>query len=606
MLKKSNGRVLLGASYSVIEPDGLLHLAGLAKDEGWDRKIHLVKDHNFESFFEVVDDLKPDVVGFNVYTGNHTQLAEGFKRLKKDHPNIRTIVGGPHPTYFPVDSLNIADYVVMSEGFNAFRKILRNEVAPGIFPMIKSETFPHPDRKTFYDDYPEHANSRIKSMITMTGCPFKCTYCYNSSTPKDIQLTPELADQLAKSMGMSGRLFPHNVRSVEDVLKEGRELSEKWPTEVIYFQDDVFGFDEKPNGILEQLVARWPSEVGIPFHAQMRWEMTIKDSGERRLDLVKKAGGFGLTLAIEASDYTIRKEVLDRAMPEETIFEGMKNVIDRGFKVRTEQITGLPYGATSQPTPMNLDADLGLIELNVKLREKSGGPTMAWASTFAPYIGTKLGNYSIDYGFYENINNGDVSDSFFDRSVLRFPKEWVGPNLKELKNNKDVWLENDELENYRDKNAELRRIFNFVTLVPQGHLLAKEYLASGNDYSYKNLGDYTINHLIKLNDSESTKMLENIANIKNYINSLPNLNGLGSELNDLAPYFACLPYGELAVDRVVNYSSNKVDKEISPKVLSNAVRHHLYDNVLYSVNGINNKNYRNHEIDTSRQSLLKV
>jgi len=59
-------RILLGASYSVIEPLGLLHLGGLARDLNWDRNYHLVKNHDFESFFEHVREFKPDVVGFNV------------------------------------------------------------------------------------------------------------------------------------------------------------------------------------------------------------------------------------------------------------------------------------------------------------------------------------------------------------------------------------------------------------------------------------------------------------------------------------------------------------------------------------------------------------
>ena len=86
-------RILFGASYSVIEPLGLLHLSGLARDLGLERKFHLVKDHNFESFFEAVKDFKPDVVGFNVYTGNHLQLREAFEKLKRDRPDVITVVG---------------------------------------------------------------------------------------------------------------------------------------------------------------------------------------------------------------------------------------------------------------------------------------------------------------------------------------------------------------------------------------------------------------------------------------------------------------------------------------------------------------------------------
>jgi len=461
-------RILFGASYSVIEPLGLLHLGGLARDEGWDRKYFLVKDHDYKDFFKAVEDFKPDVVGFNVYTGNHLQFHDAFRRLKKDHPNIATVVGGPHPTYFPAESSEFADFVVMSEGFGALRRILRGESEKGIHPMNRVERFPHPDRTTFYAAYPEHAKSRIKSFITMTGCPYKCTYCYNSSEPGDIVAPLEVIQQvkIGLSLAMLGketqatksvRLFPYNVRSVEDVIEEAKEIVQSWPTEVLYCQDDVHGFDL--NNWMPKLANRWPEEVGIPYHAQMRWEMT-KD--ERRLDLLKKAGCFGLTLAIEAADYVIRSEVLDRAMPEETMINGMKAVKDRSLKVRTEQITGLPYGATPIETDINLNADLGLVKLNVQLQ-----PDIAWASTLAPYKGTKLGQYCERFGFY-NGDNSDVPDTFFDRSVLRFLKNWVGPTLEKLKDNPLVWLSPSDLERYRDQNAELRRHFNFFCLVPQG------------------------------------------------------------------------------------------------------------------------------------------
>ncbi|MEK6850869.1 MAG: cobalamin-dependent protein, partial [Nanoarchaeota archaeon] len=433
-------RILFGASYSVIEPLGLLHLSGLARDLGWERKFHLVKDHNFESFFEAVKDFKPDVVGFNVYTGNHLQLREAFEKLKRDRPDVITVVGGPHPTYFPSESLEFADYVVMSEGFGALKRILKGEARPGILPLQETEKFPHPDRETFYDDYVEHRDSPIKSIITMTGCPYQCTYCYNSSTPKDIasNMPADIADKLAKSMGLGGRLFPHNVRSVEDVVNEGKEIIKSWSTKVIYFQDDVHAFDLQK--WMPSFAKIWPDKVGIPYHAQMRWEMTAQP---KRLDLLCEAGCFGLTLAIESADPVVRTEVLDRRMHTDLMYKGMRDIIDRGLRVRTEQITALPYGATTIPTVMNLEADLQLIELNVDLRRKTGGPTMAWASTLAPYKGTKLGEYCKKYGHY-NGNNSDVPDTFFERSVMRFPNQWVGIHLDKLKDNPNFWLDEGE------------------------------------------------------------------------------------------------------------------------------------------------------------------
>ena len=45
-------RVLLAASYSVIEPLGLLHLGGLARDLGWERKYFLLKGNDSEELIE--------------------------------------------------------------------------------------------------------------------------------------------------------------------------------------------------------------------------------------------------------------------------------------------------------------------------------------------------------------------------------------------------------------------------------------------------------------------------------------------------------------------------------------------------------------------------
>jgi len=580
-LKKN--RVLLAASYSVIEPLGLLHLAGLARDLNWERKIHLVPDHDFESFFRKVKDFKPDIVGFNVYTGNHLQVFDAFKKLKKDYPDIITVVGGPHPTYFPAESAENADYVVMSEGFGSFRKILKGHVKKGILAMGTVEPFPRPDRKTFYDDYPEHARSKIKSVISMTGCPFKCTYCYNSSTPDDIHLPAAIAQKVGKAIGMGGRLFPHNVRNIDAILIEGRELCEAWPTEVIYFQDDVFGFDDREDGFLAMLAKRWPEEVGIPFHAQMRWEMT---KSNKRLDRIRKAGGFGLTMAIESSNPLIRKEVLSRAMQDELVFEGMKKVVDYGFKVRTEQITGLPYGATSEETPVNLEADLDLLKYNVELKEKTGGPTMGWASILAPYRGTKLYGYCEKYGHYKG-NNNDVPDSFFERSVLKFPKEWVGLELENLKNDPKIWLSPEKLEHYRNQNTELRNKFNFFVEVPKGHLLARNYLTrQDNSYSYEKLGLETQRHLQSM-ASYDKKASISISNMNELIDLVPTMTSNPEEqgiLNELAPYFGCLPKGKLAAKRFLKYGREK--NKFSPSVLSNATRHHLYDEVLYATNGL--------------------
>lgn len=626
MTNEGKRRILMGASHSVIENLGLIYLLGVAREEGWERGVSLVKNHNFAPFFERVREFKPDVVGFNIYTGSHLQLFEAFDKLKKDHPNIRLIIGGPHATYFPGEAINHADNVVMSEGFNGLRRILRNEVGAGVIEFNNSnmEPFPHPDRETFYRDSPEHAKSTIKSIIGETGCPYSCSYCYNSSKREDVRvpkdrlvsltvIKPESCESHSHEH-KNTRLFPNNVRPVEDIIREGREIRERWPeTKLLYFQDDVFGMNTTSKGNLAHLAKRWPNEVGIPFHSQMRWEMTRDDEGSRRLDLIKQAGASGMTLAIEAADFTIRKEVLDRKMPEELMFEGMKKLVDRGLTVRTEQITGLPYGVTTQPTRMNLEADLELVELNVKLRAQTGGPTMSWASTLAPYKRTVIGEYTRIPGHYRN-DNSDVPDEFFDRSVLRFPRHWIGDHpevvefnrqweawkkdhnlhVNELNLPESLWLSGSELEDYRDKNAELRNHFNTFCLLPEGHKAAAEYLKDVSKFGYSHLGRVIESHLTRLAEHGDYQAADIAAKITPLRNSDFNLNGspqdarMKSELYALAPYLAVLPQPEKTARRAIKYALSGIkgasqENLLSARIISTAVRHQLYEGTLYKV-----------------------
>ena len=644
---KKSPRTLLFANYSAIEPLGLLHLAGLARDEGWERKIYMVRDNNFSELNDLVKDFKPDIVGSNTYTGWHNQSGEALKRIKQDNPGIKTVMGGPYPTYSPEKALGFVDFAVMSEGFGAFRSILNGGAKPGILntPNITREEverlkledpfdhpdriFPHPDRETFYKDYPQHAKSKVKSIITMTGCPYSCTYCYNSSTPSDINVPPEIAKKLEESLGVGGRLFAQNVRRMDSIIREGREVAEKWPTDVFYCQDDVLGFDIKPGGMLEQLAERWPTEVGIPLHGQMRFEMTKGPGGDRRLGLLKKAGLFGLTLAIESADQYVRTEILDRRMKDQLVTDGVKKIIDSyGIKLRTEQISALPTGATSQPTPMNLDSDIALLKYNIDLMENTENGSenmMAWASTFAPYIGTKLGNYSLDLGFYEDKWNGDVPDTFFDHSVLRFLKDWIGPEMAQtrgkyesakallernlgsanrtqvegflelereyneacqrLKEDDSAWLSPSENEIYRRQNGEFRKKFNYFFYVPEGDKLARNYVTNMNEpYSYKRLGQETEQHLREVapKSERAQAMLQNIQRLRTIGQEMAQNPGEEKLMNELAPYFGSIPTGEGSMKRYLSYARNK---GYTAGTLSDATRHGLYEDLLYSNTG---------------------
>ena len=64
-------KVLLVARYYIIEPLGLLHLAGLAASLGCEVDVELVPNNDFDGLYKRVEEWKPDFVGFQIWTGWH-------------------------------------------------------------------------------------------------------------------------------------------------------------------------------------------------------------------------------------------------------------------------------------------------------------------------------------------------------------------------------------------------------------------------------------------------------------------------------------------------------------------------------------------------------
>ncbi len=377
-------RFLLVARYYSIEPLGILYLAGAVRDmPGWECKVLLVHGFDFEPLYETVRDWKPDLVGFQIWTGYHVPAFAACDRVRE--MGVPVVIGGPHATYFDEECGRHANWVVKGSGFGLFRQVLAGMLPEGMSFDLKGreEEFPMPDRDLVYEAYPELGNSPIKSIFGSVGCPFTCTYCY------------------APTFNEMHGGFRLTVRPVDDIVAEAKAIQKRWPLKLIYFQDDIFGYDKR---WLEEFAVKWRKEVGVAFHCQIRLELTRHDAGDRRLDLFREAGCSGITLAIESGNAFLRDRVLFRHMPDELIVDGCKKIIDRGLTLRTEQILAVPFSDTN--------TDLSTLDLNNRI-----GPTMAWTSILAPYEGTDIGTISKNFGIYSG-NNDDLQESFFDRSVL--------------------------------------------------------------------------------------------------------------------------------------------------------------------------------------------
>jgi radical SAM superfamily enzyme YgiQ (UPF0313 family) len=377
-------RILLVGRYYIIEPLGLIHLAGLMSSLGFEVDVELVKDNDFTCVYEKVNAWKPDFVGFSIWTGWHLQTFAACDRVRE--MGFTVIIGGPHATYFTNECAKHAEFVVRGDGYRNLRRIVEGELQPGVhFDSEQlAEKFPMPNRAVVYDKYPILRDSPIRSIMTSVGCPYTCSYCY----------APEWNEMYGG--------FKHTQRDVEDIIQEGVEIRNRFGAEMVYFQDDIFGFDR---AWLREFARRWKAEVGIPFHCQIRLELTRHNAGDERLDLFVEAGCTGITLAIESGDAFLREHVLHREMTDELILEGCAKIRSRGMTLRTEQILAVPFS--------NLSTDLSTLHLNNLI-----SPEMAWTSILAPYGGTEMGGVSSAFGYYAG-DNDDLAEVFFDRSVMR-------------------------------------------------------------------------------------------------------------------------------------------------------------------------------------------
>ena len=461
-------RLLLAAEFTKLEPLALYHLATIAREEGWEYKVLLPKPPEFHELLGAVETFKPDAVGFSLYTGNHNKVFSLLEKVKEIDPGIITILGGAHPTYFPTDCLESADVVVVGDGLDALRKILSNG-ARGITYSSKQETMSVASRDRFYEENPDFRDNPIKNAIGGVGCPYNCTYCYNSNTVDMVPgLTSTQVADIKHSLGGAKRFFPGVHRPVDDVVREAQMLKELAPkTDFIFFEDDIFGLD------LPWLREFTQKYDGIyPFHVNMRFEMINPEisSGRERLDLLEEAGCTGVSMGIESGNRILRKEVCGRMTPDELVVDVIEHLAEKQFNMRAYHILGVPSGATSVPTNINLEADLETLETAVDLRARTGLPTIAWASTLTPYPGTLIAEYCVKHGFCED--NPDIlgDETYRILSVLKFRSKWAPPGEPY-----SLLSDNEQVE-YKTKLQLLMNYFVLLASMEDGHKIGRQVI----------------------------------------------------------------------------------------------------------------------------------
>lgn len=396
----------------VVEPLGIMYLSSALKKAG--HQTDLVKA-DLENVEEKVRTFSPDIIGYSITTGQHKYFTELNLKLKNKFRFI-ALFGGAHPTFFNefikekgVDIISIGeseqaivDLANKMEQGEDFRNIpnlwvkdrgefIKNQVRS----LVNVNSIAFPDRELIYSRYPKSYNNPIKNFIGGRGCPYNCSFCFNHCLKKIYQ-----------DKGQYVRFL-----SVDNLLKEILEVKNNYPLRMVYFQDDTFATQIN---WLEEFSEKYPKIINLSFHCHIRVNLV----SERFINLLKRAGCYGVSFAIETADDYLRNQVLRKNISREQIIKAAKLIKKAGIRLRIYNILGLPRGS--------LDSDLETLELNILCQ-----PDLGWASIYQPYSKTELGDLCIKMGIYDG-NIDKMSESFFEETVLNIPDKDKINNLQKL------------------------------------------------------------------------------------------------------------------------------------------------------------------------------
>ena len=389
------------------EPHGIMHISALLKQEGHQTSLAVATE---EDPVEAALRLKPDVVGYTVYTGTQNYYLDLNRQIKAQLPGAFSLFGGPHPTFFPemIEHEGV-DGICVGEGeyatldlLNALQadaeitgipnwhfkfngEIVRNPVRP-LLTSEQLDELPFPDRDLLYNVHPASRRNKIRPFITGRGCPYSCTYCFNKAYR-------DLYRGLGKTM---------RRRSVEDVIREIKAVRRRYSLEFITFMDDTFILNR---GWLQDFAVRYKAEVGLPFWCQVRADLVT----DEMMALFKDAGCVSVSFGLEAGNDRLRNAILKRNMSRQQILEASRIFRQHGIAFMTNNMLGLPTGS--------LETDFETLDLNVQCR-----PSYANVFLFQPYPKTELGELACQGGWMIG-SFDDLSGSVSDDTIIRFGSE---------------------------------------------------------------------------------------------------------------------------------------------------------------------------------------
>ena len=464
-------RVVLLTIYSV-ENAGIRYISAALEREGFPTDIIFLRDwvHNSLTMptdeeiniaLDIIAEKEPQLIGLGFMSSLYPIASEVTRRIRQRFPNIALVWGGIHPTSDPQGCIDEVDYLCVGEGELAAVDLCTalaagedNTNIPNIWanadgvvhensprPLMQNlDWLPYPDVRDENKYYIENGTYTIEEPWKRTaeyriyfsrGCPYNCSYCYVSI--------------LRDAYEEKGKKF-YRARSVQHIFGELKMALENFPKLArIKIDDDTsFAFGE---AWMDEFLARYPSEIGVPFECLLIPPMLRPKMMKRLVD----AGLVRVQTGIESGSSKEMKEIHNRSPGNRSILNFAEYNKELGLNIVYDVIIDNPH-ATEE---MKMETAEFLLELP--------GPYDIFFYSLNYFPGTSLTKQGLEDGSLDpNLVEGKATKSWrqfrvsmdwprsdedkFYLAIYCLASKSIVPRsfIRNLLENREYWKENVE------------------------------------------------------------------------------------------------------------------------------------------------------------------
>jgi len=339
---------------TVAQPLGLAMIAAFVREHGFSVAIIDAEAH-FWTTERTVDEIEkydPMLIGLSAFTTKMTAAGKILRLIKKRMPDVKTVIGGHHPSALLEQTLNeeIVDWVVKGEGYYPIIQLLGGikDAKDRIVPN-RSQSFFSSGEFRFFDDsegssvkslddlpcaawdllpmdkYRAHhwqtwdynlEQSGFALIYTSLGCPFNCQYC---------------------SVNVVYGSHKVRYRNPKSVAIEIALLVEYCNVKHIEIIDDTFTLNPKRvEAICDEIIA-----LGLGDKVNMWCFARVDRVSPKLMEKMKKAGINWVFMGFESGDDMVLQGVNKRQTVRQ-IREAVKVVHDAGIHIGGNYVFGMP------------------------------------------------------------------------------------------------------------------------------------------------------------------------------------------------------------------------------------------------------------------------